>query len=143
MKFNWGKAIILAFVLFISFIVYIVYGSMTTKVDLVAKDYYSKELKYQDDINKQNNTKGLSISFSTANKMFRVQLPKSFKDSKTTGSLVFYRPSDAKLDKSFVVDTMLDYIEVPSSFLIPGKWVIILEVKHKELDYQFKEELFL
>lgn len=144
MKFNWGKAIILAFVLFISFIVYIVYGSMTTKVDLVTKDYYSKELRYQEDIDKQNNAKALSaLKYTIKSGSFIVELPKELSKSTATGTLHFYRPSDAENDKLFKVNTNNGFIEVPSSFLYTGKWIFFLDISNQGIEYQFKETLFL
>ena len=53
MKFNWGTGIVLAFVAFITFILYFVVLSFrdpASNHDLVTDDYYQKELKYQDDL---------------------------------------------------------------------------------------------
>ena len=49
-KINWGTGIVIAFVLFISFILYFVIKTSTDttyEYDLVAKDYYKDELEYQ------------------------------------------------------------------------------------------------
>ena len=65
MKINWGTAIVVAFVGFISFIMYFVISMSTDKKfdhDLVTEDYYQQELKYQDDINKVENAKKLKVA---------------------------------------------------------------------------------
>ena len=63
MKFNWGTGIVLAFIGFISFILYFVITMSTNKKydhDLVTDDYYKQELEYQSDINKEKNAKTLN-----------------------------------------------------------------------------------
>ena len=44
---NWGKSIILAFVVFTSFVGVLAYKMATAKVDLVRPNYYQTELDYQ------------------------------------------------------------------------------------------------
>ena len=56
---SWGKGIILVFVVFVLGIGVLVYRSMTKNIDLVTTNYYEKELKYQDQIDKINNTNSL------------------------------------------------------------------------------------
>ena len=55
MKFTWGHAITLVFILFAGYILYFVYQSFQTNVDLVAEDYYAKEVAFQDRINQTAN----------------------------------------------------------------------------------------
>ena len=50
MKINWGTGIVLAFIGFISFIMYFVVNMNTNKKydhDLVTEDYYKQELEFQ------------------------------------------------------------------------------------------------
>ena len=64
MKFNWGTGIVLAFIAFISFIMYFVISMNTDKSldhDLVNEDYYKQELEFQNDIDKEKNAKTLDI----------------------------------------------------------------------------------
>jgi hypothetical protein len=54
MKFNWGTGIVLAFIGFISFIMYFIIIMMTDNTydhDLVTENYYKQELEFQNDIN--------------------------------------------------------------------------------------------
>ena len=67
MKINWGTGIVLAFIGFISFIMYFVINMNINKKydhDLVAEDYYKLELEFQNDIDKQNNAKTLEQNLS-------------------------------------------------------------------------------
>ena len=56
---NWGKSIILAFVLFAGFIATLVVVCVREDISLVSKDYYKEELLYQDQIQRLNNASQL------------------------------------------------------------------------------------
>ena len=67
MKINWGTGIVLAFIGFISFIMYFVINMNINKKydhDLVIENYYGQELEFQNDIDKQNNAKTLEKNIS-------------------------------------------------------------------------------
>jgi len=50
---NWGNKLVLVFIVFGAFIGYLVYQAVNTKYDLVSKDYYKDELRYQEKIDRQ------------------------------------------------------------------------------------------
>ena len=52
---NWGNKLLIAIVIFMSFIFVLVYLSAQNQIDLVEKDYYPKGLKYQDRIDEIEN----------------------------------------------------------------------------------------
>ena len=85
MKINWGTGIVLAFIGFISFIMYFIITMNVDKTyehDLVTEDYYAEELDYQNDINKLENSKKLSENISY---------------KKTEEGLVIYFPNNLKM----------------------------------------------
>ena len=47
---NWGRSLILVFIVFAAFMGYLVYRASGTHFDLVSKEYYKDELRYQDKI---------------------------------------------------------------------------------------------
>ena len=58
MRINWGTGIVLAFIAFISFIMYFVIQMNTddrADHELVTTDYYKKELAYQQEIDAEQN----------------------------------------------------------------------------------------
>ena len=59
-KWNWGWGIFLSIVLFMAIIVVIVASMMNREVDLVTDSYYDKEIKYQQQIDKEKRTAELS-----------------------------------------------------------------------------------
>ena len=63
MKINWGTGIVIAFGLFIIFILSFVYKVQSNQKydnELVTKDYYKKEALVQGDIEKQENANALT-----------------------------------------------------------------------------------
>ena len=64
MKINWGTGIVLAFIGFISFILFfVVRMSMDNKAnhDLVTENYYKAELGYQNEIDAENNSRDKEV----------------------------------------------------------------------------------
>lgn len=101
---SWGKGIILSFVLFAVFIGVLVSVCVKQDVSLVSKNYYQEELSYQQQIERIANTETLAIkpSMRVADRQLEVNFV-SFNNIKN-GELKLFRPSDARLDKSFVLE---------------------------------------
>lgn len=101
---NWGKSIVLAFVLFGAFIATLVTICMQQDVSLVTKDYYREELAYQRQIDRMAQTATLSekpvIQLEGPN-LLKVSYREFSKVRK--GALELFRPSDPALDKHFVL----------------------------------------
>ena len=100
MKFNWGTGIVLSFIIFALSIAFIIVFPFNQKVDLVTDDYYQKELKYQEQIDKNSRTKLLDdqLTLIQNKKTLEIQYPRDY--GKISGEINFYRPSDSGKDFS-------------------------------------------
>jgi hypothetical protein len=98
---NWGIRIIILYTAFIGMILTLVGLTMRQKVDLVSKDYYEQELKYQDRIDRINHTAALEqqLTWRITDSMLRIQFPRST-GAVSQGAIVFFRPSDVSCDTS-------------------------------------------
>jgi hypothetical protein len=96
---NWGYKILTAFIIFCLTVIGFVVYFMNQKVDVVTDNYYEKELKYQDQINKVNRTRALKDSLLLVNtgKELRVTFPNP-PDKTAKDFFLLYRPSDNKKD---------------------------------------------
>lgn len=146
MKINWGTGIVLAFIGFISFILYFVITMNVDKNlehDLVIEDYYKQELTFQDDLNKIENAKNLSenISYKVTEEGLVIVFPKNFDSTKITGKVFLYRPSNKQLD--FVSDISLseNYLLIPDKRLVDGRWNITVDWKYNNELYLYKETI--
>ena len=103
MRINWGTGIVLAFIGFIGFILFFVIRMNTDKKydhHLVTEEYYEKELKYQDDIDKLKNGKALkeNVSYTRTEDGLLVRFPQAFDVKDINGKVFLYRPSNEHLD---------------------------------------------
>ena len=70
MKINWGTGIVLAFIGFITFILYFVFRMSTddrANHDLVTEEYYKKELSYQQEIDASKMATEMNINTKKTN----------------------------------------------------------------------------
>ena len=104
---NFGKWIVVAFVLFAVFIGTLVTVCIKQDINLVSKDYYKDELAYQDQIKRISNTKAL-INKPTINKIKDGHVEVSFAQSIDKGQLKLFCPSDQKMDRSFDIKHSTD-----------------------------------
>ena len=131
-KINWGTGIVIAFVLFISFILYFVIKTSTDttyEYDLVAKDYYKDELEYQQRIDKLNNAKKLpeNVSLKKTGKGISIHFPASIPQEKIKGTVYLYRPSNEVLDKTIPISLHGHSQFISEEVLIGGRWDIHID----------------
>lgn len=100
MKFNWGHGIAVFFTAFVAFMIIMVLQSTQKDVELVRPDYYDQEVKYQQQIDKEQNVKGLESPVSVAwqDGELHLQFPPSIAQAGAKGEILLFRPSDAQLD---------------------------------------------
>jgi hypothetical protein len=145
-KLNWGTGIVIAFVLFIAFILYFVIKTSTDttyEYDLVAKDYYKDELEYQQRIDKLNNAKKLTqnISISKTNEGISIHYPANISQEKIKGTVYLYRPSNKKLDVRIPIAVTNQTQLISNDILIGGRWNVQIEWNVAEESYLFQQSL--
>lgn len=146
MKINWGTAIVLAFIGFISFIMYfIITMNVNDKYnhDLVIEDYYAEELAYQNDIDKLENAKKLSenITYKRVEEGLVFYFPNAIDFSQVTGNVFLYRPSNKQLDFETSLSLSKPYLLIPDKRLVDGRWNIRIDWKYKGEAYLYKETI--
>ena len=119
---DWGKGILITIIAFVGFMITLVVISVRQDdIHLVAENYYEKEIKYQDQIEREKATAGLGrevLVFDAQNKFLVLDLPIG-----TKGSIQLFRPSDARLDQEFLLDiTDEGKTTIPLDELKSGYW---------------------
>jgi hypothetical protein len=99
---NWGKWIVVSFVLFAAFIGSLVTVCVRQDINLVTKDYYKAELVYQDQIDRQQNARLLDSkpTFAVVDNEYLVVSFDLFNEVEK-GEVKLFRPSNEKLDQDF------------------------------------------
>jgi hypothetical protein len=89
---NWGRALLLVFVLFAGFMGYLVYRASGTHFDLVSKEYYRDELNYQDKIDGLRRAADISkvVIKTEGNRQLLVELPAELSGKSISGELWLY-----------------------------------------------------
>lgn len=97
---NWGWRIVILYGGFVLLILFLVYKTTTVKDDLVTPDYYAKELKFQEQVDKQKRTHELKeqLSWNVDGKKIAIQFPTEMLNKNVKAEILFYNASEAKRD---------------------------------------------
>src|SRR6187431_2096583 len=102
-KFNWGTSIVIAFALFISFIMYFVLKVQSDSKydnDLVVEEYYKHDVHFQDEMARIQNAHDLKEkpSISVDANGVSIVFPADFTPKDIKGTVSLYRASNKKFD---------------------------------------------
>ena len=146
MKINWGTGIVLAFIAFISFILFFVIKMSTNEQsvhDLVTEDYYKAELGYQKEIDAENNAKNLTgtIKIKKTNEGLILLFPEDFNTKNIEGTVSLYRPSNKHLDFDLPISLSDSHLLIPDKRLLDGRWDIKISWEQKGKEFLHKESI--
>ncbi len=103
---NWGYKLMFTFFAFGGMMGYLVYRAVTTNFDLVEKDYYKNELRYQQVIDGTKRAQLLGeVELVQREDKISLQLPLEMRDRKLSGSVWLYCAYDASKDRKFALQT--------------------------------------
>ena len=147
MKINWGKGIVIAFVLFMSFILYFVIKVQSDhKYDneLVTQEYYKKEKLVQDNIESIQNTNSLEgkVTITKSDEGIVVRFPSTLDPKLIKGKVSLYRPSNQKLDFETLISLSGSDLLIPKNNLVGGLWGITVSWEYEGKTYLNKEEIY-
>ncbi|TAI47117.1 FixH family protein [Flagellimonas allohymeniacidonis] len=146
MKINWGTGIVLAFIAFISFIMYfVIQMAMDDRAnhDLVTEDYYKQELEYQKEIDAERSASKMKANLKVTKSAQGLTLvfPKDFDVNQITGTVSLYRPSNKHLDFNLPISLSNTHLLIPDNRLVDGRWDITVQWKYKDKTFLHKEKL--
>lgn len=139
---NWGYKIAIFFSAFISFMLFMLYQCIQQDFDLVAEDYYAKEVSFQEQIDRQNNVASLSQKPSWAIQSNYFLL--SFPNPLSQGKITFFRPSDDALD--FEVPLQLNQQQqqqIPLDKFKRGIYNVQLSWSDSQKDYYIEKQILI
>jgi hypothetical protein len=106
---DWGNKLVVAFVSFAALMGTLVYKSMHTKYELVTKDYYKDELKYQDRIDAKNAAANIGeVTVLQQNDSIKVLFPKELANHTIKGKIWFYCSTNETNDKQISFDNVVN-----------------------------------
>ena len=148
MKINWGTGIVIAFALFISFILYFIFKVQSNpKYDneLVIEEYYKNDAKFGDEMIRVQNAQDLKQKpvISNTSEGITIVFPEVFVSNEIKGKVSFYRPSDKKFDFEVPISLSNSSLNVPKEKLLGGRWDINMEWQYEGKQYLTKETIYI
>lgn len=148
MKINWGTGIVIAFGLFMSFILFFVFrvqGNSKYDNELVVEEYYKQDSKFGEEMQKIQNTVNLpeKPSINEDQEGVKIVFPANFDTQQIKGKVSFYRPSAKKLDFEIPIRLTNTSLLIPTRDLAGGRWDITLSWTYGNKDYISKKTVYL
>ncbi len=144
-KINWGHKIIFIYAAFVAGILFMVYKSSQQKFDLVEKDYYAAELKYQDVIDASARAKALGGEFLVKfeSDSIKLILPAVFNGVNVKGKAHLYYAADKLQDKRFDFETLNAIASFKADHPKKGTYTIKLDLVKSGVAYYYEQKIFL
>lgn len=148
LKIGWGTSIVIAFALFLSFILFFVIKVQSdSKYDneLVVEEYYKKDALYGEDYIKMQNAQDLAEKPTVTQKgdSVEIKFPAAFVPKNIQGKVSFYRPSNKKLDFQVPISLSKPSLLIPKLNLVGGRWDIFIDWEYQSKSYKIKETIYI
>lgn len=148
MKINWGTAIVIAFAIFISFILYfVIHVQSDSKYDneLVVEEYYKHDAKFGDEMARIQNAQDLAQKpvITNSSEGITIVFPDVFVPKNIKGKVAFYRPSNKKFDFEIPISLSGSSLNVSKKMLLGGRWNINMEWQYEGKQYLTKEVIYI
>ena len=147
-KIGWGTSIVIAFALFLSFILFFVIKVQSDSKydnDLVVEEYYKKDALYGEDYIKMQNVQDLPEKPQVTQKgdSIEIKFPAAFVPKNIQGKVSFYRPSNKKLDFQVPISLSKPSLLIPKLNLVGGRWDIFIDWEYQSKSYKMKETIYI
>ncbi len=144
MKFNWGVGVFVLYGAFVILILFLVFKSVNTKVDLVTEDYYQQELKFQDKIDQKRNYAGLEqgLKHEVSGSTIFLAFPPGHQLAE--GTVLVYRPSNKAYDKKFYIKLDENSKMIITMVNSPiGLYKLKIDWTNRDTAYYIEEDIYL
>ena len=149
MKINWGVGIVIAFGLFITFILYFVVMVQSDSKydnDLVVEEYYKHDAKFGDEMARIQNAEDLAQkpTINVVSNGVEIVFPKIFVPKNIKGKVSLYRASNKKLDFQIPISLSdATTLLIPIKSLVRGRWDVNMEWQYDGKSYLSKETIYI
>jgi hypothetical protein len=144
MRLNWGYKIILVYGLFVLGMMFLVFKSTQQKYDLVQKDYYAEELKFQNVIDASQHAKDLGGELMTTIKdgHLLVTLPAGFQNTNVKGTAHLYYAADENKDITKEFESSNGMFKIKMLSKMNGAYTLKLNVDKNGEQYYYEQRIF-
>ena len=138
---SWSLRITFLYLGFVALILSLVFICFGHKTELEYKDYYARELQFQDQIDATRNANALTqpIDYKIGTGSVEIIFPQQFVQNGVTGDLHFLRPSDSDKDLLVEIRPAADGIQhIPTNKLEKGVYKLRISAESQGKAF-FKE----
>lgn len=140
MKLNWGTSIVIAFGLFMIFILqFVLKVQSSNKYDheMVTEDYYKKEKNINGEYERKSNSNALKnpVQIFDTKQGIIIAFPSDFNHQEINGTISLYRPSNQKLDFSHPIKLTSNNLLIPKDKFVGGLWEITIDWEYQNIKY--------
>lgn len=141
MRINWGRALIIFFILFFIWVISFVLFALRQNVDLVSEDYYQKGAKYSDQIgiNQRSDAYQDSILITQTNTQIKVSLCKSLALTADSAQVYFFRSSDKDKDVKLTFSNPGSPLLIEKNLLSHGRYQVFVTWRNLGQRYMVKK----
>ncbi|MFQ6604842.1 MAG: FixH family protein [Fidelibacterota bacterium] len=143
-RYKWG--IIILILVFLAFNAWLINMSFSQDISLVDDNYYEKDLAYQGIIEELQRTQVLNetIRVTLDKDNIQVILPQDWITDLQSGTIRFYRPSDAKMDRQWPLSPDAEGLQnIPADGLRAGRWIVKIRWLMNDQWYRMEQVLML
>jgi hypothetical protein len=145
-RIGWGGGVWLIYGAFVVFILGCVAFASMQRFDLVAPDYYARQIDYQTQIDKTNRTAMLPRQprVEYRDRRLSVIFPGIFDPVQTDGTVRLFRPSNSSWDRAvpIALDSLGQQI-IPGDNLIGGLWKVKVDWQANGESYYFEQSIVI
>lgn len=139
---NWGKGILIVIITFISAMLGMVFYSFQQTNELVEKNYYEKELKYQQKIDASSRLNKIEKnSLIELNKSITIKLPAGTFENYESGKIECIRYDNSISDRTFLSKPNSDGIIVLENNWERGNYLIRISWINNSISYYREENI--
>lgn len=144
MKVSWGYKILFGYLLFVAGIIFLVVKANSEKFDLVTKDYYDEELKYQQVIDQAANASALSapVRVEKTTDEIKIYFPDEMNGQKKLIDFYIYYPADSKRDFRKSIELIENSFTQPLPAGMKGLHELKLTWKANDVKYYHEQKIF-
>ena len=141
---NWGYKLMLTFIAFALMMGYLAYRAFGTNFELVGKDYYKDELRYQQVIDGTGRANLLStvVELRQSSDTISLQMPEEMRNKNISGAILFYCAYDSKKDRKFELNIGNDGLQFfNTSKVPPGLYTVKVDWNNEGKNYHTEKNL--
>lgn len=147
-KSRWGAGIAAVYGAFALGTVAMVLFATTQNIDLVARDYYDQEIKYQNQIERLKRTAAsthvIKAAYDTRQQAIVIDYPDSIAATRLKGTITLFRPAAASHDRQVPITASTQHDQViDCSRFAKGLWKVKIDWQIDDAEYYTEESIYV